>query len=228
MSIKNALASVPVKDLTSAVHWYERLFARSADSRQTELAEWRFEAGGGLQVYQSAERAGSGAFTLTVNSLAEQLTNFKKCGLDAGRPMIGEKVKVVMIKDPDSNSIAFAEAIEPMPETRISSLVRAYFSAYERKDRLALDGLLHDDFMFGSPHDPYLDRVAYFERCWPNSQNTNAFAIQKLVEGDGEAFVLYECEPKEGAPFSNTEYFRVVGDKVSEVRVFYGSLANEA
>lgn len=228
MSITNALASVPVKDLTSAVHWYERLFGRSADSTQTELAEWQLEAGGGLQVYQSAERAGSGAITLTVNSLAEQVTNFKKCGLDAGRQTIGEKVKVVMIKDPDGNSIAFAEATGPMPETRTSTLVRAYFSAYERKDRLALDNLLHADFIFGSPHDPHLDRVAYFERCWPNSQNTNSFAIQKLVEGEGEAFVLYECEPKEGAPFSNTEYFRVDGDKISEVRVFYGSLVKEA
>lgn len=228
MPIKNALASVPVKDLTSAVHWYERLFGRSADSKQTELAQWQFEGGGGLQMYQSAERAGSGAFTLTVNSLAEQLTNLKKCGLDAGRQMIGEMARVVMIKDPDGNSIAFAETTGPMPETQISSLVRAYFSAYERKNRLALDGLLHDDFMFGSPRDQHLDRLAYFERCWPNSQNTNAFTIQKLVEGDGEAFVLYECEPKEGAPFCNAEYFCFDGDKISEVRVFYGSLPKVA
>ena len=29
------------------------------------------------------------------------------------KPMISEKVKVVMIKDPDGNSIAFAEAVDP-------------------------------------------------------------------------------------------------------------------
>lgn len=228
MSIKNALASVPVKDLTAAVKWYEKVFGRPADSRQAEWAEWQFEAGGKLQVYQSAERAGSGAFTLSVDSLSEHVTNLAKYGLGADWQKIDENEKVVMIKDCDGNSIAFAEAIDPLPEARISSLVRAYFAAYESKDRLALEGLLHDDFLFGSPHDPHLDRLTYFDRCWPNSQNTNAFAIQKLIVSGSEAFVLYECEPKDGKPFCNAEYFRVHGGKVSEVRVFYGSLPKEA
>ena len=228
MSIKNALASVPVRDLSSAVQWYERLIDRPSDSRQTsEVVEWKFERGGWLQVYQNAERAGSGSFSLVVSSLDEQVSTLKKCGLDAGQQMIGEKVKVVMIKDPDGNSIAFAEAIGPTPETRTSGIIHAYFSAYERKDRLALEALLHDNFTFSSPHDPHLDRHSYFERCWPNSINTSAFEIQDLIEGDGDAFVLYECKPMVGAAFSNTEYFRIIEDKVTTVRVFYGSLPNE-
>jgi predicted enzyme related to lactoylglutathione lyase len=114
MSIKNALASVAVKDLSSAVQWYERLFGRPADSRQmSEMAEWKFERGGWLQVYQNTERAGSGSFTLAVSSLDEQLSDLDERGLEPGRKMISEKVKVVMIKDPDGNSIAFAEAIDP-------------------------------------------------------------------------------------------------------------------
>ena len=229
MSIKNALASVPVRDLGAAVQWYERLIDRPSDSRQkSEVVEWKFERGGRLQVYQNAERAGSGSFSLVVSSLDEQVSTLKKCGLDAGQQMISDKAKVVMVKDPDGNSIAFAEAIDPTPETRISEIIHAYFSAYERKDRLALEGLLHDDFTFSSPHDPHLDRHSYFERCWPNSINTSAFDIQHLVEGDGDAFVLYECQPTVGAPFSNTEYFRVAEDKVTRVRVFYGSLPSEA
>jgi hypothetical protein len=218
MSIKNALASVPVRDLSSAVQWYEGLIDRPPDARQTsEVVEWKFERGGWLQVYQNAERAGSGSFSLVVSSLEEQVSALKKCGMDAGQQMIGEKVKVVMIKDPDGNSIAFAEAIGPTPETRTSGVIHAYFSAYERKDRLALEGLLHDNFTFSSPHDPHLDRHSYFERCWPNSTNTSAFEIQDLIEGDGDAFVLYECRPMVGAAFSNTEYFRVVEDKVDDV-----------
>lgn len=225
MSIKNSLASVAVKDLNAAVPWYERLFGRPADSRQvTGVAEWKFERGGWLQVYQGAARAGSGSFTLTVSSLDELVSDLEKCGLDAGRQMISEKMKVVMLKDPDGNSIAFVEALDSVPYARISRLIRAYFDAYEAKDRAALDRLLHEDFTFGSPQDPHLDRVAYFERCWPNSQNTNSFAIQKLIEEHDEAFVLYTCEPKDGAAFSNTVYIRVDSGKVREVRVFYGSL----
>lgn len=225
MTIMNSLASVAVKDLGSAVQWYERLLGRPADSRQVSgVAEWKFEMGGWLQVYQGAERAGFGSFTLAVSSLDELLADIKTGGLDAGRQMISEKMKVVMLKDPDGNSIAFVESLESMPDTRVSRVIRAYFAAYEAKDRLALDGLLHDDFTFGSPHDPHIDRVAYFERCWPNSHHTKTFAIQKLFEEADEAFVLYTCELKDGAEFSNTEYFRVVEDKIREVRVFYGSL----
>ena len=113
MSIKNALASVAVKDLGSAVEWYQRLFGRPPDSRQeSNVAEWKFERGGWLQVYENAERAGHGSFTLAVSSLDEQMADLKKCGLDAGGQMIGAKVRVVMIEDQDGNSIAFAETAE--------------------------------------------------------------------------------------------------------------------
>jgi len=113
MSIKNAIASVAVKDLSSAVQWYETLFGRPADSRpMAEVAEWEFERGGWLQVYENAERAGTGSFTLAVSSLDEQIADLKSKGIEAGEPMISEKAKVVMIKDPEGNSIAFAEAID--------------------------------------------------------------------------------------------------------------------
>lgn len=115
-----------------------------------------------------------------------------------------------------------------MAQTQITKIVHEYFSAYERKDRAALEGLLNEDFTFGSPHDPHLEKAAYFERCWPNSQNTASFKLRKLFEKGDEAFVLYDCSPREGAVFSNTEFFRIKGAKVSEVRVFYGSLPKEA
>ena len=111
MTIKNALAAVAVKDLRASAQWYERLFGRPADSTpMPEVAEWKFSGGGWLQVFQSKERPGTGSFTLAVSDLAEQVAELKRIGIDPGREMGGEKVKVVMIKDPDGNSIAFAEA----------------------------------------------------------------------------------------------------------------------
>lgn len=114
MAIKNALASVAVKDLSLSLEWYEKLLGRAADSMpMPEVAEWLFERGGWLQVYQSKERIGSGSVTLAVNSLDEQIAALKKLEIDPGRQMNSEKVSVVMIKDPDGNSIAFAEAFDP-------------------------------------------------------------------------------------------------------------------
>ena len=74
MSIRKAIASLAVKDLAPAIGWYEKLFGREPDSRpMAELAEWKFAGGGWLQVYENAERFGTGSATLSVESLDDQL-----------------------------------------------------------------------------------------------------------------------------------------------------------
>src|SRR5687767_5829827 len=114
MPIKNALASVAVNDVNSAVRWYEKVLGRPPDSRpMPEVAEWKFERGGWLQVYQLPARTGSGSVTLAVSSIDEQVALLNKLGIDTGQRSSGEKVKTVMITDPDGNHIAFAEAIDP-------------------------------------------------------------------------------------------------------------------
>ena len=113
MSINNALASVAVSDVQSAVRWYEKLLGRPADSKpMSEVAEWKFEGGGWLQVYQNTDRAGMGSVTLAVSDLDEQIDDLRKSGIEPGAPLKSPMVIVVMIKDPDGNSIAFAQALD--------------------------------------------------------------------------------------------------------------------
>jgi hypothetical protein len=112
VSINNALASVAVKDLESAVKWYERIFNRPPSRPMPEVAEWSFERGGVLQVYQLPERAGAGSFTLIVSSVAEQIAQLDKLGIDTSQRTSSDKVKTVMITDLDGNHIAFAEALD--------------------------------------------------------------------------------------------------------------------
>jgi predicted enzyme related to lactoylglutathione lyase len=114
MSILNVLASVAVKDLAEALRWYEKVLGRPPDSRpMPEVAEWKFERGGWLQVYQLPERAGSGSFTLAVSSIDDQVSQLTRLGIDTGQRSSGDRVKTLMITDPDGNHIAFAEAIDP-------------------------------------------------------------------------------------------------------------------
>jgi predicted enzyme related to lactoylglutathione lyase len=113
MAIQNAIASVAVRDLKAAEQWYEKLFGRPADSHpMPELREWKFERGGWLQVYQLAERAGSGSFTLAVDNLDEEVHKLRTMGVDTSQRSDGPAVKTLMITDPDGNHIAFAEAID--------------------------------------------------------------------------------------------------------------------
>ena len=109
MTIDKALASVAVKDIKTAVQWYEKVFGRPADSTPMPgLAEWKFAGGGGLQVYALPERAGSCSCTLTVSDIDLEASRLEKLGVATGSKM-GDQVKVFMVKDPDGNSIAFAQ-----------------------------------------------------------------------------------------------------------------------
>lgn len=113
MSIMNALASVAVKDLNAAAKWYEKLFDRPPSRPMPEVAEWGFERGGWLQVYQLPERAGSGSFTLAVTDLDAEVRRLESLSIGPGQQSSGEAAKTLMITDPDGNHIAFAQAIDP-------------------------------------------------------------------------------------------------------------------
>jgi predicted enzyme related to lactoylglutathione lyase len=111
MAVLNAIASIAVNDLSSASGWYEKLLGRPADSRpMPEVAEWKFERGGWLQVYQLPERAGAGSVTLAVSDMAAQLAHLKAAGIEVGQALPGAKVTTLMLTDPDGNHIAFAQA----------------------------------------------------------------------------------------------------------------------
>lgn len=113
MSIDNALASVAVKDLDTSAAWYAKLLGTEGRRPMPEVAEWTFPRGGGLQVYQGPERAGNCSFTLAVSDLDEQLKNLSAMEVDISRRTATERVKTVMVRDPDGNSIAVAQALDP-------------------------------------------------------------------------------------------------------------------
>ena len=113
MPIENAIASVAVTNLNSAVDWYTNVLGKKPDSTpMPEVAEWKFTRGGWLQVYQLPERAGSGSCTLAVSSIDEQVAVLTRLGVDTSQRTSGASVKTVMITDPDGNHLAFAETYD--------------------------------------------------------------------------------------------------------------------
>jgi|SRR5215813_413112 len=107
----------------------------------------------------------------------------------------------------------------------LSNLVHKCFSAWERKDKASLEGLLAE---FTSPNgDDHINKDEYWRKCWPNAREIEAICIDKLFQEGSEAFVRYECELKDGSRFRNTEYFRIEGNKIREVEVYFGSPLNK-
>lgn len=113
MSIDNALASVAVKDIDKAAAWYAEFLGSSGSRPMPEVVEWMFPRGGGLQVYKGAERAGQCSFTLAVSDLEEVVGKLTSMGVPIGDRTANERVKTAMVKDPDGNSIAIAQASDP-------------------------------------------------------------------------------------------------------------------
>ena len=111
MTISNVLASVAVKDIKAAAQWYEKVIGRPADETpMPELAEWKFEMAGWLQVYALPEQAGSFSCTLVVSDIDSEAARLGKLCVATGAQASGAPVKVFMAKDPDGKSIAFAQA----------------------------------------------------------------------------------------------------------------------
>jgi len=113
MSIENVLASVAVRDLQAVIPWYQKLLDKPPTRPMPEVAEWGFVRGGSLQVYQLPERAGTGSFTLVVSDLEEQIAHLDRLRIDTSNRTAGDRVKTVMITDPDGNHIAFAQPLDP-------------------------------------------------------------------------------------------------------------------
>ena len=101
-------------------------------------------------------------------------------------------------------------------------LAKACYAAFEHGDRGAMEDLVGDGFRFWSPVDDGIDRVAYFERCWPNHEQLAAFRFVRLV-ADGDAVVVtYEAERTDGSRFRNTEVLTFDGDRIARVEVYFG------
>ena len=66
-----------------------------------------------MQVYALPQRAGRGSMTLAVDDVEAESSRLRTLGIDVDELPASEKVKTVMIRDPDGNSIAFAEAVDP-------------------------------------------------------------------------------------------------------------------
>ena len=108
-----------------------------------------------------------------------------------------------------------------MPDENMQ-IACASYQAYVDKDRPALEALIADDFHFTSPLDNRIDRMTYFERCWPNSRTTSGFDFVHLAADGDWVFVTYEAETTSGRRFRNTEVLTIRDGKITSVEVFFG------
>lgn len=108
-------------------------------------------------------------------------------------------------------------------KAQVSDLVRKSYSAFFSKNRRKMDDILSDDFTFNSPQDDHINKATYFERCFPHSDQFRSHEIENIFVSGNEALVRYQAELKDGTRFRNTEYFRIEGNKIKEIDVYFGA-----
>jgi ketosteroid isomerase-like protein len=101
-------------------------------------------------------------------------------------------------------------------------IAKRTFQAYVDKDRQAIETLIADDFRFTSPLDNGIDRRAYFERCWPNSERISDFSFAYLAQAGDQVFVTVEGRGLNDRTFRNTEVLTIRNGKVVASEVYFG------
>lgn len=108
--LKNVLAYIAVRNITDSIRWYTMLLGRPPDKKPMEgLAEWKFEAGGWLQVNESLLLAGRSSITLVETDMSGRMDMLAKASIKPKSFINGELVSVITISDPDGNQIVFAQ-----------------------------------------------------------------------------------------------------------------------
>jgi len=107
--------------------------------------------------------------------------------------------------------------------SKSQATVRAYYTAWEKKDWPLLDSMLADDFTFSSPRDDHISKSDYKAGCW-NTQIAyiDRFDLTQVIGTDREAFVMYIGHTVNGKTFHNVEFFRFGEGKVKAVECYFG------
>ncbi len=113
MNIKNVLAGVAVKDLEASIRWYEGILEEPPERPMPEVAEWEFERGGWLQVFEDEDRAGHSSVTFSVRSLDSQRERLTWLAIPIGQEIHSATVNCAIVHDLDGNQLVFAESHEP-------------------------------------------------------------------------------------------------------------------
>ena len=101
-------------------------------------------------------------------------------------------------------------------------VIKAYYTAFEKKDWNSMQQILADVFTFSSPLDDHISVKAFKERCWPNAYKIKRFDVDKVVINGDEAVVITNGWTTAGKLFRNSDYFKLKGGKITADECFFG------
>ncbi len=101
-------------------------------------------------------------------------------------------------------------------------VVKAFFTAFEKKNWNSLQQILADGFTFSSPVDDHISIKKFKERCWPNAYKIKRFDVDKVVINGDDAVVITNGWTTTGKLFRNSDHFKLKGGKITSDECFFG------
>jgi ketosteroid isomerase-like protein len=101
-------------------------------------------------------------------------------------------------------------------------VVKAYYTAFVKKDWNSMQQILADGFTFSSPLDDHISVKVFKEKCWPNAYKIKRIDVDKVVINGDEAVVITNGWTTTGKLFRNSDYFKLKGGKITAYECFFG------
>ena len=125
-----------------------------------------------------------------------------------------------------SCSAGFAQTAKPQaagaqngPNEKV---VKAFFTAFEKKNWNSLQQIFADGFTFSSPLDDHISTKVFKERCWPNAYKIKRFDVDKVIINGDDVVIITNGWTTTGKLFRNSDHFKLKGGKITSDECFFG------
>jgi hypothetical protein len=125
-----------------------------------------------------------------------------------------------------SSQAGFAQTITgqtaKLESTPNGKIIKAWYTAWQKKDWNSMTQILAAGFTFSSPLDDHIKISAVKARCWPNAGKFKTVDLQQvIINGDG-VFIIVNGYTTAGKFFRNGDYFTVKDGKIKTYECFFG------
>ena len=101
-------------------------------------------------------------------------------------------------------------------------IVKAFFTAFEKKNWNSLQQIFADGFTFSSPVDDHISVKKFKERCWPNAYKIKRFDVDKVVINGDDVVIITNGWTTTGKLFRNCDHFKLKDGKITSDECFFG------
>jgi ketosteroid isomerase-like protein len=125
-----------------------------------------------------------------------------------------------------SGQAGFAQTITGqtagLENTPNGKTIKAWYTAWEKRDWNLMTQILADGFTFSSPLNDHIKINAVKDVCWPNAGKIKNVDVQQMIMNGDDVLVMANGYNLDGKLFRNCDYFELKDGKITAYECFFG------